>query len=98
MSGKTLKFDKIEIDRKEFHKSKQSIDLNLVDINKIVISDKIKHTDDGFKYFIVYQEDNIIKHLCIILLQMSGYIKFNGIVNTNFLDVKYQKKECITLA
>ena len=77
MSGKTLKFDKIEIDRKEFHKSKQSIDLNLVDINKIVISDKIKHTDDGFKYFIVYQEDNIIKHLCIILLQMSGYIKFN---------------------
>ena len=96
MSGKKLKFDKIEIDRKEFHKSKQSIDLNLVDINKIVISDKIKHTDDGFKYFIVYQEDNIIKHLCIILLQMSGYIKFNGAVNTNVLDVKYQKKECIT--
>ena len=45
----SLKFDEIKIDNKEFHKSKQPIDLNLVDINKTVISDKFKHTDDGFK-------------------------------------------------
>ena len=32
-------------------------------------------TDDGFKYFIGYQEDGIVKPLCIILPQMSGYIK-----------------------
>ena len=56
----SLKFDEIKIDKKEFHKSKQPIDLNSVDTNKIVISDKFKHTDDDFKYFIGYQEDNII--------------------------------------
>ena len=41
-----------------------------------MISGKFKHSDDGFKYFIGYMEGNIIKPLCIILLQMSGYIKY----------------------
>ena len=33
-------------------------------------------SDDDFKYFIDYKEDDIIKPLCTILLQMSGYIKY----------------------
>ena len=53
----SLKFDEIKIDKKEFHKSKKPADLNLVDTNQIVISDKFNHTDDGFKYFIGYQGD-----------------------------------------
>ena len=69
MSEKTLKFDNIEVNKKEFHKSKQPIDLNLVDINKIVISGKFKHSDDGFKHFIIYKKDDIAKPLCIILHQ-----------------------------
>ena len=31
---------------------------------------------EGFKYFIGYQDDEIIKQLCIILPQMIGYIKY----------------------
>ena len=87
MSGKTLKFDNIVVNKKEFHASQQPIDLNLVDINKIVISDKFKHSDDGFKYFIGYRESEIIKPLCIILPQMSGYIKYfeNGGKNMSFM-------------
>ena len=52
MSEKTLKFDNIRVNLKEFHKSKQTIDLNLVNVDQIVISDKFKHSDDGFIYFI----------------------------------------------
>ena len=48
MSGKTLNFNNTEINKKEFHKSMQPINLNLVDISKTVISDKFKHNDDGF--------------------------------------------------
>ena len=59
-----------------FHASKQAIDLNLVDINKKVISEKYKYRDKGFKHFIGYKEDNILRPLCIILPQMSGYIKY----------------------
>ena len=45
---------------KEFHASKQAIALNLVDTDKIVISDRSRHSDNGSKYFIGYKEDNII--------------------------------------
>ena len=76
MSEKTLKFDNVRINKKEFHKSKQPIDLNLVSANQIVVSDKFKHSDDGFKYFIGYKEGGIVKPLYIILPWMSGYIKY----------------------
>ena len=76
MSEKTLKFDNIRVNKREFHKSKQKIDLKSVNVNQIVVSDKFKHSDDGFKYFIGYQEGEIVKPLCIILPQMSGYIKY----------------------
>ena len=76
MSGNTLKFNNIRVNKKEFHKSKQAIDLSLVTVDQIVASDKFKHSADGFKYFIGYQEGKNVKPLCIILLQMSGYIKY----------------------
>ena len=74
VSKKTLIFDNVKINKREFHKSKQPINLDLV--NQIVISDKLKYSDDGFKYFLGYKEDEIVKPLCIILSQMSGYIKY----------------------
>ena len=43
MSEKTLKFDNIRANKKEFLKSKQPIDLNLVNVDQIVVSDKFKH-------------------------------------------------------
>ena len=76
MSEKTLKFDNIRVNKKEFHKSKQPINLDLVNVDQIVVSEKFKHSDDGFKYFIGYKEGEIVKPLCIILPQMSGYIKY----------------------
>ena len=75
MSRNTLKFNNIRVNKKEFHKSKQAIDLNLVVVDQIVVSDKFKHSNDGFKYLISYQEGETVKPLCIILPQMSGYIK-----------------------
>ena len=86
MSEKTLKFNNIKLNKKEFHKSKQPIDLKSVNVDQIVVSDKFKHGDDGFKYFIGYQEGEIVKPLCIILPQMSGYIKYfeNGSKNLSF--------------
>ena len=74
MSEKTLKFDNTEINKKEFHKSKQPINLNLVTVDQIVISDKFKHSDDGFQYFIVYKKDDIVKPLCIILKRRKKHV------------------------
>ena len=87
MSEKTLKFDDIVVNKKEFHASKQAIALNKVNTGKIIVSYKFKHSDGGFKYFIGYlHENDVIRPLCMILPQMSGYIKYfdNGGKNMSF--------------
>ena len=76
MGEKRLKFNNIRVNKKKFHKSKQAIELDLVDTKKIVISDRFRHSEEGFKYFIGYQENEIVKPLCIKLPQMNGYIKY----------------------
>ena len=87
MAEQTLKFDNIGVNKKELHKSKQPIDLMLVNIDQIVPSDKFKHDKEGFKYFIGYQKNEIVKPFCIILPQMNGYIKYfkNGGKNMSCL-------------
>ena len=87
MSEKTLKFNNIALSKKKFHKSKKPIDLVSVNVDQIVICDKFKHNNEGFKYFIGYLKGEIPKPLCIILPQMSGYIKYleNGGKNMSFL-------------
>ena len=77
----------LQLIKKEFHASQQPIDLSSVDTDKIVVSDKFKYSDNGSKDFIGYLDDdddddddddndNIIRPLCIILPQMSGYVKY----------------------
>ena len=56
MSEKTLKFDNIRVNKKEFHKSKEPINLDLVKVDQLVVSGKFKHSDDGFKYFIGHKK------------------------------------------
>ena len=44
-------------------------------MTNLPIYDKFKHNNKVFKHFIGYQKGKIFKPLCIILPQMSGYIK-----------------------
>ena len=74
-----------------------------VDSDQIIVFYKFKHNDEGFKYFIGYLKGEIVKLLCIILPQMSGYIKYleNGSKSVSFLikddDVwdKYHEIWCV---
>ena len=45
MNEKTLKFNNIKVNKKEFHKSKQATDLDSVTVDQIVVSDKFKHSN-----------------------------------------------------
>ena len=100
MSKKALKFNNIRVNKKEFHKSKQPIDLMSVNVDQIVVSDNFKHSGEGFNYFTGYQEGEIVKPLCIILPEISGYIKYfeNGGENMLFFikdDEVWEKYEQI---
>ena len=89
MSEKRLKFNNIKLNKKEFHKSKEPIDLMSIDLDQIVVSYIFKHNDEGYNHFIGYLEllNGIVKPLCIILLQMVGCIKYfkNGSKIMSFL-------------
>ena len=80
MSSQKIKFVDKEVDKKEFYSSKQAIllDLDSVDLSKIIVSSKWKINDTTYKYFCGYSNNDVIQPLCAILLQMSGYIKYFG--------------------
>ena len=91
MTEKTLKFNNIRVNKKKFHKSKKPIDLMSVNVDQIVVSDKFKHNNEGFKYFIGYLEGGIVKPLCIILPQMGGYIKYFEQIKDDEVWEKYEQ-------
>ena len=66
---KTLKFDNIRLNKKEFHKSKQPINLDLVNVDQIVVSDKFKHNDDGFKYLLVTKKAKLLNRYVLSYLK-----------------------------
>ena len=87
MSSQKIKFGDKEVDKKEFYLSKQAISLNSVDLSKIVVSSKWKISDTKYKYFCGYLNNDVIQSLCVILPQMSGYIKYfdDGGKNRSFV-------------
>ena len=41
--------------------------MDIVNVDQIVVSDKFKHSDEGFKCFIGYKEGETVEPSCIIL-------------------------------
>ena len=76
MSSQKLKFGDKEVNKKEFYSSKEAILLDSVDLSKIVVSKKWKLDDTRYKYFCGYLNNDVLQPLCVILPQMSGYIKY----------------------
>ena len=63
--------------------------LDSVDLSKIVVSNKWKINDATYKYFCGYLNNDVIQPLCVILPQMSGYIKYfdDGGKNSHLLQM-----------
>ena len=76
----------IEVSKKQFYESKKDIKLSEVDVNKIAASNKVKGNNETSKIFIGYLNGTDIVPLCIVLPQMSGWIKYfqNGGKNMSF--------------
>ena len=75
---KKLVFGDFEVNKKEFYESKKVINLNSTNVDKIFVSNKIKGNNETSKIFIGCLDDisGIVISLCIILPQMSGWIKY----------------------
>ena len=52
--NKTLVFNDVEMTEKDFYDAKKAIPLNVVDINNIVVSNRVKNNNEISKCFIGY--------------------------------------------
>ena len=96
MNGNSINFDDKKINKIRFHKNKKLFSLNDIDVNKILVSKKESYaTKSSSKYFIGYNDGDVIKPLCIILPQMIDYVKYfdsNKTMSFKVSDIKLLKK------
>ena len=71
---KTIKnFLDIEVNKPKFHQHKRHISTKNIDINKIIVSNKVSFGQKRFKYFIDYKDAKKFPPLCIIIPITSAY-------------------------
>ena len=73
MKKTIIKFSDIEIEKQKFHQHKRAISIKNIDINKIVLSNKVSFGKKGFEYFIGYKDVKKSRPLCIFLPKMGAY-------------------------
>ena len=66
MSEKTLKPGNIRVNKKEFHKSKQPIYFELVNVDQIIVSDKFKHSKN---ILMVTKKAKLLNHYVLSYLK-----------------------------
>ena len=69
MSEKTLQFNDIILNKKEFHRSKEPIDLFSVNVGQIVVSDKFKHNNKVFNILLVTKKMKLLNHYTLFYLK-----------------------------
>ena len=76
MDWKVIKFADTEIYKQKFYQHKRPILISNININKIVVSNKVKKVNKkSFNCFIRYKDVTKVTPLCIFLPKMSGYRK-----------------------
>ena len=86
MSGKNVNFEDKKINKSDFYKNKKITKIDDIDVNKILVSKKESYgTKNSLKYFIGYNDNDVIGPLCVRLPQMTGYAtKYNENVTMSF--------------
>ena len=87
MSGKNINFDDKKIKESTFYKNKTINTIENIDVNNMLVSKKeLYGNKNSVKYFIGYNDNDIIRPLCIRLPQMTGYArKFNENATLSFI-------------
>ena len=75
MTGNRINFDDKKVKNNFYNKNKKIFNIDDIDVNKILVSKKEQYGKyNSFKYFIGYNNNDVIRTLCLKLLQMTGCI------------------------
>ena len=96
MSGKSVNFDDKKNKMVNFTKTKKLTEIDKIDVNKRLDSKEEPYgTKSSCKYFIGYNNNDVIRSLCVRLPQMTGYAKkfeLNLTMSFKISDKKIVKK------
>ena len=96
MSISSINFNNKKILKSNFYnKNKKIFNISDIDINKILVSKKEQYgKHNSFKYFIGYNDNDVIRPLYLFISQTTGYInKFdkNKIMSLMIKDIQLLK-------
>ena len=76
MNGKNINFDNKNIRKSDFYNNNKKIfNIDDIDVNKILVSKKEQNGKyNSFKYFIGYNDNDVIRPLYLFISQTTGYI------------------------
>ena len=69
MSEKTIKFNNIRVNKKEFHKSKQPIDLMSVNVDQIVVSGSLSIVTKALSILLVTKNVKLLNRYVLFYLK-----------------------------
>ena len=76
MSGKNTNFNDKKIKKSIFYKNKALNNIEDINVNNIIVPKKEPYGNkNSFKYFIGYNDSDVIRPICIRLPQMTGYVR-----------------------
>ena len=76
MGKEILSFGDIEHQKNKFYYYKSPVPLRDIDIEKVLVSNKISSGEKNYKYFIGYlYNDDKVKSLHVMLPKTSAYVK-----------------------
>ena len=65
-----------KIKKSNFYKNEKAIKIDDIDVNKMLVSKEEPYSSkNSFKYFIGYNNDDVIRPLCIKVPQKIGYVR-----------------------
>ena len=87
MSRKNINFNNEKIRKSTFYKNKKINKIEDIDVNNMLVSKKESYSNkNSLKYFIGYNENDIIRPLCTRLPQITEYArKFNENATMSFI-------------
>ena len=76
MNENSINFNYKNIKKSDFYnRNKKIFNIDDIDVNKILVSKKEQYGEyNSFKYFIAYNDNNVIRPLYLELSEMTGHI------------------------
>ena len=95
MSTKNINFDDKKIKKTKFYKNKKVFQIDDIDVNKILVSKKEPYgKNNSLIYFIGYNDNDVIRPLCLKFSKMTGYInEFNENKNTITMSLRVNDEQ-----